>query len=84
MSTDDLTTQPTVETILNRIDAFRISVDSRFEKVDQNLRDFREEVQDRLDGIEKQVVVIRKDQLDMRIDLRSLHEQFREHLPELK
>jgi hypothetical protein len=84
MSPDDLTTKPTIETILSRLDDFRKSVDARFEKADEKARDFREEVQDRLDSIEKQVVVIRKDQLDMRMDLRELLAQLREHLPALK
>jgi hypothetical protein len=84
MSTDDLTTKPTIETILERLDDFRRDVDARFEKTGEDLQGFRAEVEDRLDGIEKQVVVIRKDQLDMRMDLRELHVELKEHLPALK
>jgi chaperonin cofactor prefoldin len=99
MATDDLTTKPTIETILERLDDFRKSVDARFEglegklekefadfkeQVGEQIQTFRNEVEDRLDSIEKQVVVIRKDQLDMRMDLRALHLELKEHLPLLK
>lgn len=106
MATDDLTTKPTIETILERLDDFRKSVDARFEGIDarfegleeklekgfagfkeqvgEQIQTFRNEVEDRLDGIEKQVVVIRKDQLDMRMELRALHVELKEHLPLLK
>lgn len=87
VNTDDLTTKPTIETVLIRLDDFRNSVDARFAGIDQRFASVdarQEELQDQLYGLEEQVVIIRKGQLDMRTELRELVALIKEHLPTLK
>ena len=84
MNSEDFISEPTIDTLLNPIDEFRKSVDARFEKAEQDARDFREEVQDRFDSIEQHLIIIRKDQLEMRMDMREMLAQIREHFPVLQ
>ncbi len=70
-------TKPTLETILQRIDAlrenmgaFKAEVNERFDAIDT-----------RFDRVESLAHLARSEMLDMRADFRDLRSALREHLP---
>ncbi|HLG13444.1 MAG TPA: hypothetical protein VJH03_02820 [Blastocatellia bacterium] len=75
MASGDLTTKPTIETVLERIAAFEQRFDQKFDA-------FRESVEQRLDEIEKLTVKTRGDMLDLRMEFRELRGQIKERLLE--
>lgn len=84
MSSDDLTkdlpgddgkmdTKPTIETVLERINALAVAIEKRFESVELRLN----RIDSRMDRLENMV-------LELRADSRDLRDQLKEHFPALK
>ncbi len=105
MSDNDVTTKPTLETLLERLNdisrenaEFRKSVEEKFDTLSRENAEFRKSVETRLDdfgqrldgfeyrmdNIEKQFSLSRVAVLDVKMELRELRNQLKEHLPALK
>jgi len=123
MSDNDVTTKPTLETLLERINdlrhesaefrksaeekidtlsrenaEFRKSAEEKIDTLSRENAEFRKSVETRLDAfgqrldgfeyrldnIEKQFSLSRVDVLDVKMELRELRNQLKEHLPALK
>jgi archaellum component FlaC len=94
MSNDEMSTKPTIETVLERINSFALQFENRFNQVDAQLKQFDarfEAVEQRLTSIEKhhRRIDIRLDRvesitLDTRSSLEDLRDQLTEHMPQIK
>ena len=73
MSDEDIMTKPTIETVLERINALA-----------QSLQDFRNVVEERLERIETRLDRVQSMALDVRADMRELRMQLKERVPEIK
>ena len=71
--TDDLTTKPTLETLLVMMREVRDTVNKRFDALEESV----DRLETRMDRVESIA-------LEVRADLRDLKKQFKEHLPALK
>lgn len=87
MSNDEMTTKPTIETVLERINSFALQVENRFNQIDERLDKFDA----RLTSIEKHLrrIDIRLDRvegitLETRSSLEDLRDQLTEHMPQIK
>jgi len=60
------TTQPTIQTVLERIDAFQSAMERRFDGVES-----------RLTSLERKVDILNKDLLSIRADLAGMDERVR-------
>ncbi|MCA1616355.1 MAG: hypothetical protein LC800_20100 [Acidobacteria bacterium] len=77
---EELTTQPTLETLLEMMRGMRDEMRAGFEAVNKRL----DAVEERLERIETRMDRVESIALEARADLRDLKKQLREHLPALK
>jgi hypothetical protein len=79
---DEAQTKPTIETILERINALdeklHAELQSLNEKLYAELQSFREEVGIRLDRIESEVKLARSESLALRADFREFRSQYKQ------
>lgn len=89
-----MTTQPTIETVLERINSLGSQFENRFNQVDARL----DKVDARLDGVEQRLTAMEKHlrRIDIRLDrvesialgtrsgLEDLRDQLAEHMPQIK
>ena len=68
---EDVTTKPTLETVLERINALGDKSDSFHEGLESKLDSFREEIGIRLDRIESVTNATRAEMLTLRADFRE-------------
>ncbi len=76
---EDATTKPTIETVLERVNALGDVVNSLRsetkdfrEEIRREFKDFREEVENRLDRIESMTNMTRSEMLTLRMDFREI------------
>ncbi|HEY7912155.1 MAG TPA: hypothetical protein VIG62_09620 [Blastocatellia bacterium] len=108
MSSDNMNTQPTIETVLDRINQLSTNVEKRFDQIDKRFDqvDKRfDQTDQRIANIEQDVAEIKKSiavlerhskRVDIRLDkiegiallakseVRELHDQMVERIPDLK
>lgn len=77
---EELTTQPTLETLLEMMRGMRDEMRAGFEAVNKRI----DAVEERLERIETRMDRVESIALETRADLRDLKKQLREHLPALK
>ena len=72
---DDATTQPTLKTVLERINAvadsvgqLRLDVDQRFDAVDEEIAKLRKDVEQGLRRVERKIALLNDDFLSIRGD----------------
>jgi len=73
---DEKVTKPTIETVLERMDAMEGRLNQRIDKLEQRL-------DSRLDRIESVASGTRSEMLELRADFRDWRVQLREHIPTL-
>ena len=81
----DITTKPTIETVLERIDNFSNRVDERFQRVDERFQ----RMDERMEELEKEMHRIaslahktREEMVAFRIDFKELRAQVTKVLPD--
>jgi archaellum component FlaC len=77
-------TQPTIQTVLERMDEFRAGVEKRFDSFDTRMARFEERIEARLDRIESEVKKTGSEFYEMRADFRDFKKELREHFPFVK
>jgi hypothetical protein len=86
--TDDLTTKPTLETLMGMMRELRdgmATMEERLTKIiDERLTKIEVRLEVRLDRIESEVKLTHSELYALRADFVELREQLREHLPALK
>jgi archaellum component FlaC len=94
MSSDNMNTQPTIETVLDRINQLSTNVEKRFDQTDQRIANIEQDVAE----IKKSIAVLERHskRVDIRLDkiegiallakseVRELHDQMVERIPDLK
>ena len=75
---EDATTKPTIETVLERVNALGEKFDAFSEKVETRFDSFREEVETRLDRIESMTNMTRSEMLTLRMDFREIRAHIRQ------
>jgi septal ring factor EnvC (AmiA/AmiB activator) len=84
---EELTTQPTLETLLEMMRGMRDEMRAGFEAVNKRLDAVEQRldaVEERLERIETRMDRVESIALEGHADLRDLKKQLREHLPALK
>ena len=87
MSSDDLDTKPTIETVLNRINALAEKMDAQstdikdIKKDIAELRERSDEYDIRFDRLEKVILQTRSEFVEMRADLKEWRKQLKDVLP---
>lgn len=76
MSSEDATTKPTIETVLERINGLEQRISERIDALEERL-------DSRLDRIESVANMTRSEMLDLRADFRDWRKQLREKIPTL-
>ncbi len=74
---EDLTTRPTIETVLERVNALSEKFDAFGGKIETRLNSFREEVGIRLDRIESMTNQTRAEMLTLRADFQEFRAQLK-------
>ena len=86
--TDDKTTKPAIETVLERLAAqeerMNARMDTQEEHINVRIDKLEERIGVRLDRIEGVANTTRGEMLDLRADFRGLRTQLKEHFPALK
>jgi hypothetical protein len=77
---DELTTKPTLDTLLEMMRDLRDTVNRRFDVLEQRL----DGIEDRLERLETRMDRVESMALEARADLRDLKKQLKEHLTALK
>lgn len=77
---EELTTQPTLETLLEMMRGMRDEMRAGFEAVNARL----DSTEERLERVETRLDRVESMALEARADMRDLKKQLREHLPALK
>ena len=86
MNSEDITTKPTIETVLERIDDFRKSVEANFDNLGNRVSNLENKVdgleqrfdkrfdslEKRVDSLEKITNVMRDDMLVLRMEIRDV------------
>jgi septation ring formation regulator EzrA len=94
MSSDNMNTQPTIETVLDRINQLSTNVEKRFDQTDQRIANIEQDVAE----IKKSITVLERHsrRVDIRLDkiesialsaksgIEDLHDRLLERIPDLK
>lgn len=85
---DEMTTKPTIETVLERIIAFETRFESRIEQFEKQVVARFDKVDERFDGIDNEIDRVasvahstKAEMLGLRVDFRDLRAQLKEVLP---
>lgn len=89
---DDKTTKPTIETVLERMDAQEERMSNRMDAQEERIMNavnaridkLEERIGIRLDRVESVASATRAEMLDLRADFRELRTQIKEHFPAVK
>lgn len=88
MSSEDATTKPTIETVLERINDLKESVNARFSNMENNMNARFEALEEsmniRLDRISSLAHLTRSEMLGMRADFTELRKELREQISALR
>ncbi|HKG23392.1 MAG TPA: hypothetical protein VKC34_15945 [Blastocatellia bacterium] len=80
---DDMNTKPTIETVLERINALSEHVDERIGVLSEHMDTRFNLVGTRLERIDARLDRLQGAMLDLRADFRSLSSQVKERIPDL-
>lgn len=86
MDSDKITTKPTIETVLERINALADRFDAFQREMmgfRQEIASFRESIEIRFDRVESVTNATRAEMLTLRADFRELCARLKEHIPAL-
>lgn len=72
---EKLTTQPTIQTVLERLAEFQVAVERRFDSLETNLNERFDRIESRLKSLERKLDILNKDLLDIRADLADMDER---------
>ncbi|HZS46811.1 MAG TPA: hypothetical protein VFC63_17190 [Blastocatellia bacterium] len=70
-----MSTQPTIETVLERLQEFRASMDQRLNVIENEQRQFKQEVLTELRLIDRQLGILSQGDLRYKAELRELEER---------
>lgn len=81
---DELTTKPTIETVLERIIAFENRLTSRFDQFEKEVAARFDSIDNEIDRVASVAHSTKAEMLTLRADFRELRAQLREGLPVLQ
>lgn len=81
---DELTTKPTIETVLERIIAFENRLTSRFDQFEKEVAARFDSIDNEIDRVASVAHSTKAEMLTLRADFRELRVQLREGLPVLQ
>jgi phage regulator Rha-like protein len=81
---DELTTKPTIETVLERIIAFENRLTSRFDQFEKEVAARFDSIDNEIDRVASVAHSTKAEMLTLRADFRELRVQLREVLPVLQ